>query len=287
MSYNPDAVPRVPDELLSSTMPDWMMRIWLAVRKVQGSNTWAWAAQKHYAEMTGKGKGQVSRGIAALIEAGWLEAGEGRQLRCHVGEASTANPFAKPEKVAQDATNPTEEVEQDATAVAQDATEVEQDATPYNPVIESDQESGHAGASAPATDPDSFDPLGFDAFWNLYGHKTGSRSKTKRKWERLSRKKRAAIMDHVPRFVAAHPDRQYRPYPITYLNQERWLDEDLPERGTSIPDPTAVLTAKERDTLCAAYPLSASDFYAAGRDPKTGLDTFRLFPEKRAEVIHA
>ena len=64
----------------------------------------------------------------------------------------------------------------------------------------------------------------FVEFWNLYNKKVG-RASTQKKFMKLKTKEIFAILDTVKYFVAAHPDPQYRPHPVTYLNQRRWEDE--------------------------------------------------------------
>jgi len=70
----------------------------------------------------------------------------------------------------------------------------------------------------------------FDEFWEAYDKKTG-RTNAEKKWSNLSQGDRELILQHVPKYVKATPDKQYRKNPTTYLNQKTWLDEDLPSNG--------------------------------------------------------
>jgi len=69
----------------------------------------------------------------------------------------------------------------------------------------------------------------FDSFWKIYDNKKG-KDAAQRKWNRLSDKDKKAILEHVPKYVKATPDKQFRKHPTTYLNQKTWLDEELPNQ---------------------------------------------------------
>lgn len=68
----------------------------------------------------------------------------------------------------------------------------------------------------------------FDVFWNLYNKKVGSKSKCEKKWNKLKDVERQKIIDTLPNFLAGIKDKQYQPFPETYLNKERWNDEIKP-----------------------------------------------------------
>jgi len=67
--------------------------------------------------------------------------------------------------------------------------------------------------------------LPFDDFWNAYDYKKGGLAKPKAKWLSLSIETQKLIMAHVPRYVKSTPNKSYRKHPMTYLNNEGWLDE--------------------------------------------------------------
>jgi hypothetical protein len=71
----------------------------------------------------------------------------------------------------------------------------------------------------------------FNEFWNLYDRKTGDRVRAERLWNKLNDQERDAIMDHVPLFKVAQPDKHFRPHPATYLNQRRWENEIVSSNG--------------------------------------------------------
>lgn len=67
--------------------------------------------------------------------------------------------------------------------------------------------------------------ISFVDFWNAYDKKVGDKTKLERKWNSLSDSERVAIMEHIPKYKASQPDKQYRKNPETYLNQKSWNDE--------------------------------------------------------------
>ena len=91
----------------------------------------------------------------------------------------------------------------------------------------------NAGSDYPSTNPLTINPntnhinAQFAEFWNLYDKKVDKR-KSYQKFKRLTDSERKAVLDHVPKYVKATPDRQYRKNPVTYLNGRVWEDEELP-----------------------------------------------------------
>lgn len=72
----------------------------------------------------------------------------------------------------------------------------------------------------------------FSEFWNLYDKKEG-RAVVERKWKQIKPDEQQRIIDHVPKYIGATPDKKFRKLPITYLNQKTWLDEDLPTQSVN------------------------------------------------------
>lgn len=66
-------------------------------------------------------------------------------------------------------------------------------------------------------------------FWDLYGKRV-DRKKCEAKWNRLPEKTKVLICEHLPLYTNATPKGAVpsRKNPLTYLNGECWLDEDLP-----------------------------------------------------------
>lgn len=75
--------------------------------------------------------------------------------------------------------------------------------------------------------------LSFDDFWELYDKKTGDKKKIQKKYNKLSEEVRQKIIEHVPAYKLAQPDKQYRKNPETYINQESWNDEIINRNGTN------------------------------------------------------
>jgi len=65
----------------------------------------------------------------------------------------------------------------------------------------------------------------FNIFWDLYEKKNGLKSKVEKKWNSLTDKDRKDIIDYVPKYKEAQPDKQFRKHPMTFLNNESWKDE--------------------------------------------------------------
>lgn len=65
----------------------------------------------------------------------------------------------------------------------------------------------------------------FEVFWDSYGRKEGDKNACKKKWNKLSDDDRKKIIDTLPMFLSKIKDKQFQPYPATYLNQQRWNDE--------------------------------------------------------------
>tara|TARA_R100000152_G_scaffold18399_1_gene10190 strand:+ start:5597 stop:6397 length:801 start_codon:yes stop_codon:yes gene_type:complete len=72
----------------------------------------------------------------------------------------------------------------------------------------------------------------FIEFWTLYDKRVGDKSKVHKKWESLTNSDREKIMKTLPDFLKTIKDKQYQPYPMTYLNNKRWED-DLTIKKTS------------------------------------------------------
>jgi hypothetical protein len=66
--------------------------------------------------------------------------------------------------------------------------------------------------------------LSFETVWEQYEHK-GNRKTSERKWNSLPKKARELAVVHIPKYVLATPEKQYRKNFETYINQEAWNDE--------------------------------------------------------------
>lgn len=65
----------------------------------------------------------------------------------------------------------------------------------------------------------------FELFWNIYDKKIGKKDKIKKKWEKLSVVMQKQILEYLPKYIEAVPDKQFRKNPETFLNNEGWNDE--------------------------------------------------------------
>ena len=88
--------------------------------------------------------------------------------------------------------------------------------------------------------------IDFEIFWDLYDKREG-RATVEYKWKHLDFKDQQAIIDHVPKYVAATPDKKFRKLPMTYINQKTWLDEDLPSPHSVNGKPTKPETSEDRE----------------------------------------
>jgi hypothetical protein len=64
----------------------------------------------------------------------------------------------------------------------------------------------------------------FNDFWNLYDYKKDLET-TKKKWNKLSQKEKELIMAYIPQYKLATPNKEFRKYPSTFLNQKTYKDE--------------------------------------------------------------
>lgn len=65
----------------------------------------------------------------------------------------------------------------------------------------------------------------FSEFWDMYDKKRGDKVKLERKWNDLSKKDRASIMEYIPLYKESQPNKVYRKDPSTFLANKSWNDE--------------------------------------------------------------
>ncbi|MEK6199122.1 MAG: YdaU family protein [Psychrobacter sp.] len=87
------------------------------------------------------------------------------------------------------------------------------------------QEPSTTNQEPSTTNQEPSTSLPFDDFWNAYDYKQGSLVKLKAKWQSLTVEQRKLIMSHVLDYVKSTPNKKFRKHPLTYLNNESWLDE--------------------------------------------------------------
>lgn len=71
----------------------------------------------------------------------------------------------------------------------------------------------------------------FEKFWNEYDKKVGDKGKLTKKWFKLTDEQRIRIMDYIPRYKEAQPDKKYRKNPDTFFNQKGWEHELIYQNG--------------------------------------------------------
>ena len=65
----------------------------------------------------------------------------------------------------------------------------------------------------------------FVDFWELYDKKVGSKKRCEKKWNTLDWQTQTHIISFLPEWLKQFPDKQFQPFPETFLNQERWQDD--------------------------------------------------------------
>lgn len=65
----------------------------------------------------------------------------------------------------------------------------------------------------------------FDIFWDLYDKKVGDKEKLIKKWSNMSDDDRTKIIQHIPKYKIAQPEKKFRKDPSTYFNNKSWNDE--------------------------------------------------------------
>jgi len=81
------------------------------------------------------------------------------------------------------------------------------------------------------TEEKNTNKVDFEKFWNLYDKKRGDKEKVKNKWDSLSKKNQDLIMDYIPKYKSAQPDKTFRKDPSTFLNNKAWLDEIIKDNS--------------------------------------------------------
>lgn len=67
--------------------------------------------------------------------------------------------------------------------------------------------------------------IDFEFFWIEYDKKVGDKKKLIKKWNNLTDAEREKIMEYLPSYKQAVPDKQFRKNPETFFNNKSWLDE--------------------------------------------------------------
>ena len=100
----------------------------------------------------------------------------------------------------------------------------------------------------------------FQDFYSLYPRKM-ARKDAERAWNKLTPKQQAECLEALPNYLKywkiKETQKDYIPYPASFLNQERWTDElDLePNKKPELPwySTEELTTRKAQEVGCPAY----------------------------------
>lgn len=78
--------------------------------------------------------------------------------------------------------------------------------------------------------------IGFEDFWNLYDKKV-DRKNAELKWGKLTDEERLKAIEHIPKYINANPDKQFRKNPDSYITNKSFNDEiiGLPTSQLALP----------------------------------------------------
>lgn len=79
----------------------------------------------------------------------------------------------------------------------------------------------------PEYDKTSQSSCSFENVWTIYGKPVGNKTELEKQWNGLSDEEREAILDYVPRYVAARPDSKYRKNFCNFLAGRTWETEPI------------------------------------------------------------
>lgn len=175
----------------------------------------AWPSIKRMSEMTSLSKKSIERAIQEVESAGWLSVDRGGLNR---GTSRYTPIFpAEIERLLGTQSRITGVTESPVLA---------SESRP-NQSIESDNNNNPHPADADVSDS-------FLKFWDLYPRKV-DKGPARKRWDKMTHtQQKLAIEDIRTRYEGC--DRQFIPYPSTYLNKERYLDERPPGASGDIDD---------------------------------------------------
>jgi hypothetical protein len=74
----------------------------------------------------------------------------------------------------------------------------------------------------------------FNDFWEAYDKKRGDQKKLKKKWETLKQSEKEKILEYIPNYKLAQPDKNFRKDPQTFLNNKSWNDEIITAKSANL-----------------------------------------------------
>ena len=69
------------------------------------------------------------------------------------------------------------------------------------------------------------EPYPFEQFWDDYDKKVGDKNKLADKWKKIPESDKLRIMEYIPAYKKAQPEKRFRKNPETFINQKSWNDE--------------------------------------------------------------
>jgi len=87
----------------------------------------------------------------------------------------------------------------------------------------------------------------FNDFWDLYEKKVGKKEKIKKKWDKLPQATKEEIINYLPAYKEAQPDKRFRKNPETFLNNESWKDEIIKPGDIKNPNKPKMLSDVMRE----------------------------------------
>lgn len=77
--------------------------------------------------------------------------------------------------------------------------------------------------------------INFNIFWEAYQKKVGDKEKIEKKWDKLPRAEQELVIDYLPKYIEAQPEKRYRKNPETFLNNKSWNDEIIDHNAREAP----------------------------------------------------
>lgn len=84
----------------------------------------------------------------------------------------------------------------------------------------------------PLADTEEVEQYPFEEFWKLYGMQIGE-IECRMKWSRMRESTKAKVMEHLPKYVASTPNKQYRAEPFNYLSRGYYNNEIIDRTQTN------------------------------------------------------
>lgn len=72
----------------------------------------------------------------------------------------------------------------------------------------------------------------FEDFWNLYDNKQDKKA-CEKKWNLLTQTEKEEIMNYLPEYIKSTPDKKFRKYPETFINNKSWQNEIITNKSES------------------------------------------------------